>query len=74
MSSRLHSVMSSLDFGGACCFVSQDFALVRGVHFFCRCMSLSLAPHGVRVNAIGPGSIMTEVLSAVVGDKAALSR
>ena len=39
-----------------------------------RCMALSLAPHSIRVNAIGPGSIMTEVLSSVVGDKAALSR
>jgi NAD(P)-dependent dehydrogenase (short-subunit alcohol dehydrogenase family) len=37
-------------------------------------MALSLAPHGIRVNAIGPGSIMTEVLQSVVSDKAALSR
>ena len=46
------------------------------LHAHCapRCMALSLAPHGIRVNAIGPGSIMTEVLSSVVGDQAALSR
>jgi len=34
-------------------------------------MALSLAPHGIRVNAIGPGSIMTDVLKAVATDKAA---
>ena len=39
-----------------------------------RCMALALAPHGIRVNAIGPGSIMTEVLQSVVKDKAALSK
>lgn len=37
-------------------------------------MALALAPHGIRVNAIGPGSIMTEVLQSVVRDKAALSQ
>lgn len=34
-----------------------------------RVMALSLAQYGIRVNAIGPGSIMTDMLSAVVGDK-----
>ena len=31
-------------------------------------MALSLAPHGIRVNAIGPGSIMTEMLRTVNAD------
>ena len=35
----------------------------------CRCMAVSLAPHNIRVNAIGPGSIMTEVLQAVANNK-----
>ena len=40
----------------------------------CRCMALSLAPHNVRVNGIGPGSIMTDVLAAVANDKAAMNK
>ena len=39
-----------------------------------RCMALALAPHNVRVNAIGPGSIMTDVLAAVANDKAAMNK
>ena len=39
-----------------------------------RAMALSLAPHGIRVNAIGPGSIMTEILSAVATDAEAKKR
>ena len=37
-------------------------------------MALSLAPHGIRVNAIGPGSIMTDILKAVATDPAAMQR
>ena len=40
-----------------------------GVAQLTRVMALSLAPHGIRVNAIGPGSIVTDMLNAVVGDK-----
>ena len=36
--------------------------------------ALGLAPHGIRVNAIGPGSIATEMLAAVVSDAAARNR
>ncbi len=39
-----------------------------------RAMALALAPHGIRVNAIGPGSIMTEILSAVATDADAKKR
>jgi len=39
-----------------------------------RNMALSLAPHNIRVNAIGPGSIMTPVLAAVASDRAAMNR
>lgn len=39
-----------------------------GVHQLTKVMSLSLAKHGVRVNAIGPGSILTELLEQVVSE------
>jgi glucose 1-dehydrogenase len=39
-----------------------------------RTMALALAPYGIRVNAIGPGSIMTELLSAVAFDDEAKKR
>jgi glucose 1-dehydrogenase len=39
-----------------------------------RTMALALAPYGIRVNAIGPGSIMTEILSAVATDAEAKKR
>jgi len=39
-----------------------------------RTMALALAPYGIRVNAIGPGSIRTEILSAVTADREAKRR
>ena len=41
-----------------------------GLNNLTRCMSLSLVPHGIRVNGVGPGSIMTDVLKSVASDKA----
>ena len=41
-----------------------------GVAQLTRVMALSLAPHGIRVNAIGPGSIATDMLAAVAKDPA----
>ena len=37
-------------------------------------MAISLAPHGIRVNAVGPGSVMTPMLEAVVDDPDARER
>lgn len=42
-----------------------------GVKQLTRVMALALAPYGIRVNAIGPGSIMTDMLLAVNDDAAA---
>jgi len=39
-----------------------------GMNQLTRAMALALAPKGVRVNAVGPGSINTDVLKAVVSD------
>jgi glucose 1-dehydrogenase len=45
-----------------------------GVSQLTKVMALSLAPYGVRVNAIGPGSIMTDMLASVNSDPAAKNR
>ena len=39
-----------------------------GVSQLTRVMSVALAPHGIRVNAIGPGSIATDMLKEVMTD------
>ncbi len=45
-----------------------------GVNQLTKVMALSLAPYGIRVNAIGPGSIMTDMLASVNSDPAAKNR
>ncbi len=45
-----------------------------GVSQMTRATSVALAPHGIRVNAIGPGSISTDMMKGVLADKAALNR
>jgi NAD(P)-dependent dehydrogenase (short-subunit alcohol dehydrogenase family) len=45
-----------------------------GLNQLTKTMALSLAPYGIRVNAIGPGSIMTELLAAVASDEGAKAR
>ncbi len=45
-----------------------------GVNQLTKVMALSLVDQGIRVNAIGPGSIMTEVFRTVATDKAAMAR
>lgn len=45
-----------------------------GLSQLTKAMSLALAPHGIRVNAIGPGSIMTPMLEKVATDKAITNR
>ncbi|MET0596564.1 MAG: SDR family NAD(P)-dependent oxidoreductase [Mesorhizobium sp.] len=45
-----------------------------GINQLTKVMALSLAPHGIRVNAIGPGSIMTDMLASVNADPAAKKR
>jgi glucose 1-dehydrogenase len=45
-----------------------------GIDQLTKVMALALAPHGIRVNAIGPGSIMTDILKAVATDQEAMHR
>ena len=45
-----------------------------GVSQLTKVMALALAPHGIRVNAIGPGSIQTAMLRNVVDDDDARRR
>lgn len=42
-----------------------------GVRQLTRAMAVALAPHGIRVNAIGPGSILTPMLGNIITDDAA---
>ncbi len=45
-----------------------------GINQLTRVMALALAPHGIRVNAIGPGSIMTDMLASAMDDPEARKR
>jgi glucose 1-dehydrogenase len=45
-----------------------------GVNQLTKVMALSLAPYGIRVNAVGPGSIMTDMLASVNADPQAKHR
>ena len=45
-----------------------------GVAQMTRASALALAPHGIRVNAVAPGSIMTDMMRGVASDDAAMKR
>jgi len=45
-----------------------------GVSQMTKVMALSLAPHGIRVNSVGPGSIMTDMLASVADNPEAKTR
>ena len=45
-----------------------------GVSQLTRATSIALAPHGIRVNAIGPGTIETDMARGVLADKTAMNR
>jgi NAD(P)-dependent dehydrogenase (short-subunit alcohol dehydrogenase family) len=40
-----------------------------GIHNLTKSMALSLSKHNIRVNAVGPGSIMTDMLKKVAHNK-----
>ena len=45
-----------------------------GINQLTKVMALALAPHGIRVNAIGPGAIATDMLTATMSDADARKR
>ena len=45
-----------------------------GLNQLTKVAAMSLAPHGIRVNGIGPGSIMTDMLATVMTDAAARTK
>lgn len=45
-----------------------------GINQLTKAMALGLAPYGIRVNAIGPGTIVTPILEGVMEDEAARRR
>src|SRR5262249_49854976 len=65
--SSVNAVLASPALGAYC--VSKG-----GIAQLTRVMALSLAPYGIRVNAIGPGSIMTDILKSVANDREAKRR
>ena len=66
--------MSSVNAVMAIPAITPYVAAKGGVNQLTKVMSLSLVDKGIRVNAIGPGSINTEVFKTVVTDKAAMKK
>jgi NAD(P)-dependent dehydrogenase (short-subunit alcohol dehydrogenase family) len=66
--------MSSVNAVMAIPAITPYVAAKGGVNQLTKVMALSLVDKGIRVNAIGPGSIMTEVFKSVATDKAAMNK
>lgn len=66
--------MSSINAQVAIPAIPAYCASKGGVMQVTKAAALALAPHGIRVNAVGPGSIDTEMMAGVNADPAALAR
>ncbi|WP_112323548.1 SDR family NAD(P)-dependent oxidoreductase [Oceanibium sediminis] len=66
--------MSSINAQVAIPSIPAYCASKGGVMQLTKAASLALAPHNIRVNAVGPGSIDTEMMAGVNADPAAMER
>jgi NAD(P)-dependent dehydrogenase (short-subunit alcohol dehydrogenase family) len=66
--------MSSINAQVAIPQIAGYCASKGGVMQLTKVAALALAPHGIRVNAVGPGSIDTEMMASVNADPAAFAR
>jgi glucose 1-dehydrogenase len=67
---NIASVAAVMAIGNQAAYVASK----AGVNGLTRAMAVGLAHRGVRVNAIGPGSIETDMAAVVVSDKESLAR
>ena len=66
--------MSSINAQVAIPAIAAYCASKGGVMQLTKAAALALAPHGIRVNAVGPGSIDTAMMAGVNSDPAAMKR
>jgi NAD(P)-dependent dehydrogenase (short-subunit alcohol dehydrogenase family) len=66
--------MSSINAQVAIPAIAGYCASKGGVMQLTKVAALALAPHNIRVNAVGPGSIDTQMMAAVNADKSAFDR